>query len=209
MSDKTAPNLPLEVLGMFRVIFKSASKHFEDIEKSIGVSGAQLWALSEIMEAGTITISNIAKAMSVHQSTASNLVEKLEIHGLVERVRSTQDRRVVEVRMTPVGLDTLAEAPGPYRGILPDALMRMPQNELLELRCTLHKLLGYLEKNKGIWQGSHWGYPSLPSPGRIFIFSDPESDHPVELFHSDDFMSHAVRIYADVAQASFVVGYEL
>lgn len=164
MSDKSALNLPLEVLGMFRVIFKSASKHFEDVEKTIGVSGAQLWALSEIMEAGTITISNIAKAMSVHQSTASNLVEKLESQGLVERVRSTQDRRVVEVRMTPTGHDALSEAPGPYRGILPDALMRMPQSELLELKGNLHKLLGYLEKKQVDMAGEPLGTSVILPP---------------------------------------------
>ncbi len=153
------PDLPLEVLGMFRVIFKSASQHFEDIEKAVGVSGAQLWAMSEIMAAGSMTISQLGKAMSLHQSTTSNLVEKLEKKGLVVRERSTQDRRVVEVRMTEVGRGALANAPGPYRGVLPDALMRMPEPELIELKMCLGKLLGRLDRKMESASGEPLGIP--------------------------------------------------
>lgn len=146
MNKTSATTLPLEVLGMFRVIFKSASKHFEEIEKSVGVSGAQLWALSEVANAGGITISNLAKAMSLHQSTTSNLVEKLEVKGFLTRDRSKVDRRVVEVSVTDIGKLALAKAPGPYRGILPDALMQMQTEDLLVLRNSLDGLLQMLER---------------------------------------------------------------
>lgn len=159
ISTNNTSELPLEVLGMFRVIFKSASQHFESIEKSVGVSGAQLWAMSEIMAAGTLTISQLGKAMSLHQSTTSNLVEKLESKGLVVRVRSTQDRRVVEVQLTEVGRNALANAPGPYRGILPDALMRTSEQDLLELKACLGKLLGCLEKRLDNASGEPLGVP--------------------------------------------------
>lgn len=153
------PDLPLEVLGMFRVIFKSASQHFEEIEKAVGVSGAQLWAMSEIMAAGGMTISQLGKAMSLHQSTTSNLVEKLEKKGLVVRERSTEDRRVVEVKMTEMGRNALSSAPGPYRGVLPDALMRMPQEDLMALKSCLDKLMQYLERKLESASGEPLGIP--------------------------------------------------
>lgn len=146
MSESTLSNQSLEVLGLFRVIFKSASKHFVEIEKSVGVSGAQLWALSEIANANDITVTGLANTMSLHQSTTSNLVEKLESRGFVNRIRSTEDRRVVVLQVTESGKSSLAQAPGPFRGILPDALMRMDHNELLNLKNSLNALIDLLAR---------------------------------------------------------------
>lgn len=144
MNDTTS-SLPLEVLGLFRVIFKSASKHFEEIEKSVGITGAQLWALSEVADAPGITVTNLARAMSLHQSTTSNLIDKMEVKGLVVRTRSDDDRRVVKVHPTKEGLAILTSAPGPFKGILPDALMRMGENDLLAIRDNLASLVSMLE----------------------------------------------------------------
>jgi DNA-binding MarR family transcriptional regulator len=138
--------LPLEVLGLFRIIFKSANKHFEEIEKTVGISGAQLWALSEVANEPEITVSSLAKVMSLHMSTVSNLVDKLVEKSLVERLRTDDDRRVVKLRLTRNGQAILNSAPGPFRGILPEALMRMEDAELVNLRVHLIALVSLLER---------------------------------------------------------------
>ena len=145
MKKTAEASLPLEVLGMFRIIFKSANKHFESIENAVGVSGAQLWALAEVANTGGLTISQISARMALHQSTTSNLLDKLETKGLIERRRSREDRRVVTVHATPLGEQALAKAPGPFIGILPDALMRMPPEQLESLRSSMSVLLNLLE----------------------------------------------------------------
>lgn len=131
----------LETLKLFRVIFKSANRHFHEIEKKTGVGGASLWALAEILEGDNLTVSALAKAMSIHQSTASNLIEKLEVGGYVARIRSLEDRRVVHLALTDQGREVLAKAPPPYRGILPDALMRMDSAALEQLNKHLSELI--------------------------------------------------------------------
>jgi hypothetical protein len=40
----------LEVLEQFRVIVKSSRRHYQDVERRAGLSGAQLWALAQIAE---------------------------------------------------------------------------------------------------------------------------------------------------------------
>jgi DNA-binding MarR family transcriptional regulator len=142
---ESSVNLPLEVLGLFRIIFRTANKQFAEVEKSIGISGAQLWALAEIVNMPGITVTNLSLCMSLHQSTTSNLIEKLEEKGLIKRVRSVDDRRVVELKATQKGNTTLAKAPVPYRGLLPDALMRMDKKELTKLKNDLNNLVGLLE----------------------------------------------------------------
>ncbi|MDP3743287.1 MAG: MarR family transcriptional regulator [Methylotenera sp.] len=135
----------LEALKLFRIIFKSANQHFHKIEKAVGVGGASLWALAEIVENENLTVSGLAKAMSVHQSTASNLIEKLETSGYVIRTRSVEDRRLVYLSLTEQGREIMAKAPPPYRGILPDALMRLSPETLVELNQHLSELVSNIE----------------------------------------------------------------
>lgn len=141
ITQKDTKTSALETLKLFRIIFKSANRHFHEVEKKAGIGGASLWALAEISEVDNLTVSALAKAMSVHQSTVSNLIEKLEVSGYVVRIRSLEDRRVVHLALTDQGRNVLSKAPPPYRGILPDALMRMDSESLSALNSHLSELI--------------------------------------------------------------------
>jgi DNA-binding MarR family transcriptional regulator len=140
--------LALDTLKLFRVIFKSANKHFSEIEQAVGIGGASLWALSEIGQTNEITITQLANAMSIHQSTASNLIDALEIKKCLEKIRSKNDRRVIYLKVTDHGLSMLKKAPLPHKGILPDALMRMKDNNLEELNVLLNQLVKGMERKQ-------------------------------------------------------------
>jgi MarR family transcriptional regulator, organic hydroperoxide resistance regulator len=144
--SSVSSTLALEALKLFRIIFKSANRHFHDIEKTAGIGGASLWSLAEISESVQLTVSGLAKAMSIHQSTASNLMEKLESSGYVIRTRSMSDRRLVHLSLTDKGREILAKAPPPYRGILPDALMRLDPDILNALNRHLTELISVMER---------------------------------------------------------------
>lgn len=131
----------LEALKKFRQIVSSAQQHFRQIEDQCGLSGAQLWALREIAEKPGLRVSELAKAMSVHQSTASNLLDRLTKRNLVRRERNSLDQRVVHLFLTAEGVRTVACAPGPERGVLPDALNRLPDETLDNLNHSLALLL--------------------------------------------------------------------
>jgi len=143
-------NAALDALKLFRIIFKSANRHFHEIEKVAGIGGASLWALAEVAESEKLTVTELATHMSIHQSTASNLLDKLEADGYIEKARSTSDRRVVYIMLTRQGRDVLAKAPLPHRGMLPDALMRLNPQTLDELNRHLTALV------KGM-EGAHAG----------------------------------------------------
>ncbi|MDP2152981.1 MAG: MarR family transcriptional regulator [Methylotenera sp.] len=138
----------LETLKLFRIIFKSANRHFHEVEKLAGLGGASLWALAEIAETENSTVTDLATQMSIHQSTASNLLDKLEAEGYITRVKSTSDRRVVCLNATVQGREVLAKAPLPHRGILPDALMRLNPQALAELHSHLTALVDGMLKTQ-------------------------------------------------------------
>lgn len=140
----------LEVLGLFRMIFKSTAKHSEDIEKSAGIPGTQLWALAEIKENPHITVNNLARKMALHQSTISNLIDKMEKKSLLQRDRSKDDKRVVYLSLTPEGEDVLSKAPSPAKGILIDALERMSAEDLGLLHTNLSHFIDTLGVNVSV-----------------------------------------------------------
>ncbi|MGE5465585.1 MAG: MarR family winged helix-turn-helix transcriptional regulator [Methanocella sp.] len=136
---------PLTVLMKFRMIVNSAKRHYRWIEQECGVNGAHLWALWEISRANGMRVSELGTALAMHQSTASNLIEKLVRSGLITRSRSPEDRRVVTLALTKKGSALLKRAPRPARGILPEALHRLPHKTLVQLDRSLLALLEHMK----------------------------------------------------------------
>lgn len=142
----TPTKLDIEVLKQFRLIFQSVRKHFQSIEAICGISGSQLWALASVVEKPGQRVTELAKAMAVHQSTASNLVESLVRSGLIQRSRSEADQRVVLLFATDAGKLLFEKAPAPLNGLLPDALEKLDQDVLLSLHHSLATLIVQMGK---------------------------------------------------------------
>ena len=134
----------MAVLQQFRFVFKSVKKHFQWVEQETGISGSQLWALAQIGAAPGLRVTELARALVVHQTTASNLIDKLVQRKLVRRERKREDQRVVQLFLTQRGEAVIAQAPKPYEGVLPDALMRLPQAELARLDALLKSLTRHM-----------------------------------------------------------------
>jgi DNA-binding MarR family transcriptional regulator len=134
----------VEVLRRFRVIFNAVKRHFRVVEQKAGISGAHVWALSEVAARPGVAISDLARAMHVHQSTASNLVRMLMAAGLVSSERAGEDRRVVQLAVTPRGRKVLAKTPPPLTGLLPDALGRLDDSTLARMERDLGSLIAQL-----------------------------------------------------------------
>jgi len=110
------------------------------VQERTGVTGAQLWVLAELHRNPGIRVTDLAHAMAVHQTTASNLIERLERLKLLKRDRSAEDQRIVNLFLTKKGQETIASAPLPLEGVLPDALKALPFIDLVELHQRLDKL---------------------------------------------------------------------
>src|ERR1043166_1880019 len=78
-------------------------------DRSSGLSGPRLSALSVIVFAGPIAMSALAAAEQVRPPTMTRLVAELERLGLVERARDSEDLRGIRVRATAKGRRLLEE----------------------------------------------------------------------------------------------------
>ena len=131
----------LEVLAQFRVVFKSIRRHYQDVERRSGLTGALLWALAEIAGRPGGQVGELARTLAIHQSTASNLVRRLAARGLIARERHGRDQRAVQLFPTRKGLRVLKSAPQPLIGVLQQALSDLPAANLRALHAQLARLI--------------------------------------------------------------------
>ena len=131
----------VSVLRQFRQVFNAVKSHFQQVEKTVGMGGAQVWALSVVRDNPGIGVGALARAMSIHQSTASNLVRTLIDRDMVVGVKQGADRRAVQLNLLPAGARVLKNTPGPFAGLLPDALKSLPPATLARLNVDLAQLI--------------------------------------------------------------------
>ena len=138
-ADEAQP--PTRVLRRFRLVFNAIKAHFRSVERKAGISGAQVWALSVVRDQPGIGVGQLAPAMDVQQSPATNLLRALIDAELVVSDRGAADRRSVQLSITAKGVRILKKAPGPFAGLLPDALQRLDAATLARLERDLGKLI--------------------------------------------------------------------
>lgn len=132
------------IVQNLRIVVKTTQAHSRWIEKQSGVSGVQLWAMWQLFAEPGQKVSDLSKALSIHQSTASNMLDKLEDKKLIRRDRSGPDQRVVKLYLTSKGTELLSDAPRPAQGPVTDALHRMTDEELSQLQSGLQALIRHM-----------------------------------------------------------------
>lgn len=68
-----------------------------------GVSVTQSHALDVLARTGALTLNELAAELYLEKSTASRVVTGLETKGYIERSRDPEDRRALQIELTPEG----------------------------------------------------------------------------------------------------------
>ena len=107
-----------------------------------GISGQQynvLRILRGHRETG-LPCQKIVAQMITQMPDITRLVDRLEASGFVRRERTEQDRRLVIVHITALGMDLLAELDQPILDLHRGQMKHMTRAELAELNRLLEKL---------------------------------------------------------------------
>ncbi len=76
------------------------------------ISKLHMVVLTLLEDRGALPMSRLAESVDVSLSNLTGIVDRMEQHGLVERVRDDHDRRLVRVRATGPGLKRCEELDG-------------------------------------------------------------------------------------------------
>ena len=123
-----------ELFIALRRITRAIDLHSKKLQRETGLTTSQLLVLEAIVKLDASTPSNIAKEVQLSQATVTNLVDRMERNALVLRLKSSADKRVVEVQLTEKGRRMVELAPEPLQaGFLREyrKLERWEQHQLI------------------------------------------------------------------------------
>lgn len=132
------------VQGLRRIV-KALETYSQDVRSDYGLTGPQLWALKTLLRRGRMPAGDLAKALVVHQSSISALVDRLAARGLVRRIRRVADRRFVEIALTSRGKAVALDAPEAAQGRLLHALEDMKGDRVRRIRQSIDQLVDAME----------------------------------------------------------------
>src|SRR6476661_1414724 len=100
-----------QVFNSLRRLVHALHNASRDTERRLGVTGAQLFVLTQLRATPSLSINALAERTMTHQSTVSVVVRRLVRRKLVKKVRAQDDARRVELTLTAAGIGLLKRAP--------------------------------------------------------------------------------------------------
>jgi DNA-binding MarR family transcriptional regulator len=104
-----------QVLISLRRVIRATDLHSKQLVKTTGLTTPQLLLLQAIRDNANVTIGELAKHISLSQATVTTILDRLEKRELVNRVRSTTDKRKVHACLTDKATEVLDVAPAPLQ----------------------------------------------------------------------------------------------
>ena len=100
-----------EVVAALRRIIRAVDLHSKYLAQRYGLTGPQLVVLQFLEKFGPQTTGQIADGVSLGQATLSDILERLGKKKLIERRRSSEDKRKVINELTEEGRTAIQVAP--------------------------------------------------------------------------------------------------
>ncbi|MFT4069674.1 MarR family winged helix-turn-helix transcriptional regulator [Paraburkholderia sp.] len=107
----------------------------------LGITSQQGSILFMVASGKCLLAAELAREYGIDASAVTRLIDRLEKRGLLTRVRSNEDRRVVRLALTPEGHAIAARMPGIFNGVLDNLLNGFTPEEVGFLKSMLRRVL--------------------------------------------------------------------
>ena len=142
MAQKTT--MVAEIVDNLRRVFQVVNEQAKKAELKTGLTGPQLWAVKVISKESPIMVSDIARRMYLHPATVVGILDRLELQGLVTRVRSLTDRRIVHIELTAKGQALVNKSPEVATGTLVAGLEKLSLSEIKSISGGMERIVKIL-----------------------------------------------------------------
>lgn len=129
-----------DLYGMLNGLSNMIDEQSREIEKLTGLSKNQALTIRAVSRSPSASVTELAKSMYLNPATMVRILDRLEEQGIIVRIRSKEDRRVVKIGMT----DKFSGIEKILRTITHDSLLEClaatNDNELSDMLEKLQKL---------------------------------------------------------------------
>lgn len=126
---------------LMRQIVVLTSSIVEERMTAYGLTDAQWKPLLMIREGKCRTAAELARKSCCDNGAVTRLLDRVEAKGLVRRVRSQEDRRVVNLELTEEGSEVAAQVPHVLADVLNTLLEGFSESDARMLQSLLLRLL--------------------------------------------------------------------
>ncbi len=137
-----------EMIVALRRITQAITLHSRDLSRRYGLTGPQLSILNEIANHDDISVSELARSISVSQATVTDILNRLESRGLIRKERGAVDRRRVAVRITETCRDLLKKAPPPLQETFVERFTSLSEWEQLMILSAFKRVVDLMSAQK-------------------------------------------------------------
>ncbi|MBU9127544.1 MarR family transcriptional regulator [Burkholderia multivorans] len=110
-------------------------------QEELGITGTQASMLFMIAVGKCSTAAELAREYAIDASAVTRLLDRVEKRGLLCRVRSVEDRRVVRLELTDEGRALAERLPAIFRSVLDQLLDGFTPEEVGFLKSMLRRIL--------------------------------------------------------------------
>lgn len=107
----------------------------------LGITSQQGSILFMVASGKCVVAAELAREYGIDASAVTRLIDRLEKRGLLTRVRSSEDRRVVRLALTQEGQDIAVRMPAMFQGVLDHLLGGFTPEEVGFLKSMLRRVL--------------------------------------------------------------------
>jgi DNA-binding MarR family transcriptional regulator len=135
---------PMHILGRIARLSRVLEKENKKFLAEHGLESFEFDVLTTLRRSGDpyeLTASALLKATLVTSGAITNRIDRMEVKGLVERVRDHDDRRSVRIRLTSHGLEALDAIFGLHIANMERILQPLDQQTREQLASALRILL--------------------------------------------------------------------
>lgn len=108
-----------------------------------------------ILRDGPRSMSSLSSELGISLSAITQIADRLERQGMVERVPDAQDRRVKSLRLTSLGMATMEKRRKRRAELISRALEQLPPTSRDEVISALKTLLDAALKAQSSERGEH------------------------------------------------------
>ncbi|MGM9425213.1 MarR family winged helix-turn-helix transcriptional regulator [Hydrogenophaga sp. MI9] len=131
---------------LIKRVMLSMSQQIDRRLASHDLTTAQWSPLMRLKKDGPSTVAELARCQAMDAGAMTRLLDRLEKKGLCKRTRSVEDRRVVQVDLTPEGHAALRNVPAMLSEVLNLHLAGFSEDEWNTLRHLLRRMAENGEK---------------------------------------------------------------
>ena len=124
--------LKKQLWDMVRLTSINLETAYKPLIEVHGLTTMQSRILIAVNECGEPNIGNISKIIDVSSSNTSNMCKKLEQGGFIQRIRSSRDERVVLLKLTKKGTDTLLEINRNLKYVYGPIIEKIPDDDIIK-----------------------------------------------------------------------------